>query len=55
MIAEIVRRDLAFYHPEITEESFRGVTRFAKQAGLVAGDAEYRDVVATRFRHLWHS
>ena len=55
MIADIVRRDVVFYRPDISEESFRGVARFAKQAGLVAGDAEYRDVVATRFRQLWHS
>ena len=53
MIADLVRRDLPYYDPVITEESVDGVNNFAKHVGLLSADVPYEQVVATQFAGLW--
>ena len=53
MIAEVVRRDIDFYDPEISAESVLGVNSFARAMGLPSEDAPYDNVVATGFTSLW--
>ncbi|MPV35538.1 ABC transporter substrate-binding protein [Georgenia subflava] len=55
LIADLVRRDLPFYDATITEQDVAGMNDFATSAGLLAADAAYTDVVATRFAPLWTS
>jgi ABC-type nitrate/sulfonate/bicarbonate transport system substrate-binding protein len=53
LIADIVRRDLPYYDPTISEEFVRGMNRFARDMGILKGDAPYERVVAQQFRSLW--
>ena len=53
MIADLVRRDLPYYDPVITEESVDGMNNFAKHVGLLSADVPYEQVVATQFAGLW--
>jgi ABC-type nitrate/sulfonate/bicarbonate transport system substrate-binding protein len=53
LIADIVRRDLPYYDPTISEEFVRGMNRFARDIGILKGDAPYERVVAQQFRGLW--
>lgn len=53
LIAELVRRDLPYYDPTITEETVANMNRFAQDIGLLAGPVPYEQVVATEFIHLW--
>lgn len=53
LIAELVRRDLPYYDPTITEETVANMNRFAQDIGLLAGPVPYEQVVATKFIHLW--
>ena len=53
LIVGIVRRDLPFYDASIGEASVAAVNAFARDMGVLAGDAPYDRVVATQFRHLW--
>ena len=53
LIAELIRRDLPYYDPAISEESVSGMNRFAQDLGLLSGPVPYEQVVATRFSHLW--
>ena len=53
MIADLVRRDLPYYDPVITEESVDGMNNFAKHVGLLSADVPYEHVVATQFAGLW--
>jgi NitT/TauT family transport system substrate-binding protein len=55
LITDLIRRDLPFYDPAITEPFVAGMNRFARGAGILMGDASYSDVVATQFSHLWAS
>jgi NitT/TauT family transport system substrate-binding protein len=55
LIAEIIRRDLPFYDPMISEASIRRVNAFARDVGVLRGDVEYEQIVATRFSALWRS
>jgi NitT/TauT family transport system substrate-binding protein len=54
LITRVVERDAMFYDPVISEESVAGLNRFAQSVGHLAEAVSYEDVVATRFRHLWH-
>jgi ABC-type nitrate/sulfonate/bicarbonate transport system substrate-binding protein len=54
MIATLVEQDLPFYDPAITEPTVGAVNGFAHALGLLTAPVPYEQVVATRFRPLWH-
>jgi ABC-type nitrate/sulfonate/bicarbonate transport system substrate-binding protein len=53
LIAGLIRRDLPYYDPTISEESVANMNRFAQDIGLLTGSVPYDRVVATEFSHLW--
>jgi len=53
LIAELIRRDLPYYDPAISEATVESMNRFAQGAGLLSGAVAYDQVVATGFSHLW--
>lgn len=53
LIAELIRRDLPYYDPTITEEKVNSMNRFAADIGLLSAPVTYNQVVATQFSHLW--
>jgi len=53
LIAELIRRDLPYYDPTITEETVTHMNRFAQDIGLLSASVPYDQVVATQFTHLW--
>jgi NitT/TauT family transport system substrate-binding protein len=55
LIAGIVTRDLPFYDALISEASVAAINAFARRMRVLDGDVAYRDIVATRFRHLWRT
>jgi ABC-type nitrate/sulfonate/bicarbonate transport system substrate-binding protein len=55
LIAELIRRDLPYYDPAISEKTVRGMNAFARDVGILDDDVAYADVVATQFSGLWRS
>jgi len=55
LIAGIIRRDLPFYDAAIGEKSVSAINEFARSMSVLDDDVPYTDIVATRFRNLWHS
>jgi NitT/TauT family transport system substrate-binding protein len=53
LIAELIRRDLPYYDPTITEDTVTHMNRFAQDIGLLSAPVPYDQVVATQFSHLW--
>jgi NitT/TauT family transport system substrate-binding protein len=53
LIAELIRRDLPYYDPTISEAFVAGMNRFACDLGILEGYVPYSQVVATQFRPLW--
>lgn len=53
LIAELIRRDLPYYDPTISEAFVAGMNRFACDLGILQGHVPYSQVVATQFRPLW--
>jgi NitT/TauT family transport system substrate-binding protein len=53
LIAELIRRDLPYYDPAISEQTVRGMNAFAREVGILDGDVAYADVVATEFSSFW--
>jgi ABC-type nitrate/sulfonate/bicarbonate transport system substrate-binding protein len=53
LIAELIRRDLPYYDAAISERTVSGMNAFARDMGILAGEAAYEDVVAVRFRPIW--
>ncbi len=53
LIAELIRRDLPFYDPQITRDFVTGMSRFACDIGIASADLAYDQVVATQFAALW--
>jgi ABC-type nitrate/sulfonate/bicarbonate transport system substrate-binding protein len=53
LIADVVERDLPFYDPAISRETFEATSRFGQAMGLSRQPGVYDDVVATQFRELW--
>ncbi|HEX2260644.1 MAG TPA: ABC transporter substrate-binding protein, partial [Candidatus Binatia bacterium] len=53
LIAELIRRDLPYYDPTITEETVTHMNHFAQDIGLLSAPVSYDQVVATQFTHLW--
>jgi ABC-type nitrate/sulfonate/bicarbonate transport system substrate-binding protein len=54
LIAELIRRDLPYYDAAISPEFVAGMNQFARDLGILHGEAPYDRVVATRFAPLWH-
>ena len=54
LIAELVRRDLPYYDPNIPAEKVVSMNRFAQDIGLLSAPVPYDQVVATEFSHLWN-
>jgi ABC-type nitrate/sulfonate/bicarbonate transport system substrate-binding protein len=48
LIAELIRRDLPYYDPSITPETFDALNRFARDVGLLYDTPNYEQVV-------WHA
>lgn len=46
LIADLVERDVPFYEAEIPERAISGMSRFARERGLPAGDPAYDQIVA---------
>jgi NitT/TauT family transport system substrate-binding protein len=46
LIAELVRRDAPFYDAEIPERAISGMSRFARERGLLDGAPAYEEIVA---------
>ncbi len=55
LIATLVKRDLPFYDPAISEVAVAGINRFAQAIGLLPDPVSYEQVVALQFRDLWRS
>jgi ABC-type nitrate/sulfonate/bicarbonate transport system substrate-binding protein len=53
LIAELIRRDLPYYDPVISEDVVARLNRFSHEVGLLSAPVPYEQVVATRFSHLW--
>ncbi|SRR5579884_378616 len=53
LIAELIRRDLPYYNPAISEASVASLNRFAQEVGLLSHPVPYEQVVATQFRDIW--
>jgi NitT/TauT family transport system substrate-binding protein len=53
LIAELIRRDLPYYDPIISEEAVAKMNQFAQDVGLLSASVPYARVVATQFRQLW--
>ncbi len=53
IIARLIKRDLPYYDPDISEETVTKMNRFAQDVGLLSGPVPYDRVVATQFSHLW--
>ncbi len=53
LIAELIRRDVPYYDPTISEEMITKMNRFAQDMGLLSRPVPYDQVVDTRFSHLW--
>ncbi len=49
LIAELIRRDLPYYDPSISPEFVAGMNQFARDVGILHGDAPCEKVVATQF------
>jgi ABC-type nitrate/sulfonate/bicarbonate transport system substrate-binding protein len=46
LIAELIRRDLPYYDPRISEEFVAGMNAFTRDLGILKGDPPYRQIVA---------
>src|SRR5207302_1125088 len=53
LIAELIRRDLPYYDPRISEDMVANLNRFAVDIGLLTGTVAYDHVVATQFSEQW--
>jgi NitT/TauT family transport system substrate-binding protein len=47
LIAELIRRDAAFYDPNISRKSIESMNRFAREIGILSRDVPYEEVVWT--------
>ena len=54
LIAAVVKRDLPFYHPAISEQSVASMNRYCRETGMLQEEAPYRSVVAVELSGLWN-
>lgn len=52
LIAELIRRDLPYYVPEVSNEFVSGMNGFCRDLGILTGDPAYSEVVAAQFADL---
>jgi ABC-type nitrate/sulfonate/bicarbonate transport system substrate-binding protein len=50
LMAELIRRDLPYYDIAISESFVAGMNAFARDVGILQGDASYAQVVAPQLR-----
>ena len=50
LIAELIRRDLPYYDPGISETFVAGMNQFARDVGILTGDVPYAQIVAPQLR-----
>jgi ABC-type nitrate/sulfonate/bicarbonate transport system substrate-binding protein len=55
LIAELIRRDLPYYDPTISEEFVAGMNGFARDLGILKGNPRYEDVVAPDVIATWRA
>jgi ABC-type nitrate/sulfonate/bicarbonate transport system substrate-binding protein len=55
LIAGLIRRDLPYYDPAISQATIAGMNRFTRALGLVDADVDYAQIVATQLAPLWQS
>ena len=55
LIAELIRRDLPYYHASISESFVTTMNQFARDLGLLIGEVSYEKVVAAQFSLLWQA
>jgi NitT/TauT family transport system substrate-binding protein len=53
LIGELIRRDLPYYDASISRDFVAGMNQFARDVGILKGQALYENVVATGFSNLW--
>jgi len=53
LIAELIRRDLPYYDPTISQTFVAGMNQFCRDVGILTGDVPYENVVATQFSKFW--
>jgi NitT/TauT family transport system substrate-binding protein len=53
LIAELVRRDLAYYDATLSRDFIAGMVAFLRSQHILDGEVAYEDVVATQFAPLW--
>jgi NitT/TauT family transport system substrate-binding protein len=53
LIGELIRRDLPYYDASISRDFVAGMNQFARDVGILKGQAPYESVVATRFSNHW--
>ena len=54
LIAELIRRDLPYYDPQISRDFVADMNQFARDLGILQGHPAYEDVVATQFSAAWN-
>ncbi|HEX5279164.1 MAG TPA: ABC transporter substrate-binding protein [Micropepsaceae bacterium] len=55
LIAGLVARDTPLYDASISREFVIGMNQFSRDAGILRGDPDYDDIVATKLSHLWNT
>lgn len=53
LIAELIRRDLPYYDPQITPEFVQGMNRFTRDLGILDRDVPYTSIVAAGMQRYW--
>jgi ABC-type nitrate/sulfonate/bicarbonate transport system substrate-binding protein len=53
MIEEVVRRDLPYYTPHISQKTIDGLVRFTQARKLLQGPASYEKAVAVEYLPIW--
>ena len=53
LIEDLIRRDAPYYTAGISPDSVASLNEFCRNIGLLSGDADYEQVVASRFAQFW--
>lgn len=53
LIAELIRRDLPYYDPQIKPEFVQGMNRFTRDLGILDRDVPYTSIVAAGMQRYW--
>ncbi len=54
LIVPLIARDLPWYDAAISPEFVSGMNQFSRDVGILKGNPDYTDVVATQFRDVWN-